>query len=64
MKRSIMKPQSKYGKSVVREAKRKAMPYAEADGLLIYKPETMNVGMYVKGRRLNNDQFRRANGLA
>lgn len=79
MKRSIFKTQGKYGKSVIREAKRKAnrhkkpsrimhvvsaMPYVEVDGLLIYKPETMNVGMYVKGRRLNNYQFRRANGLA
>ena len=79
MKRSVFKPQSKYGKSVRREAKRKAnhhkkpsrimhvvsaMPYVAIEGLLIYKPETMNVGMYVNRFRLHNDQFKRANGLA
>ena len=79
MKRSISKPQSQYGKSATREAKRKAnrhkkpsrimhvvsaMPYVSIDGLLIYKPKTMNVGMYVSGVRLHNDQFKRANGLA
>ena len=79
MKRSISKPQSQYGKSATREAKRKAnrhkkpsrimhvvsaMPYQSIEGVLIYMPTTMNVGMYVNESRLYNGQFKRANGLA